>query len=193
MPSPIPLVIRVAREQAASFRRCVEMVIEARESSPLGASEYEASEILEDMWFRDRRSGDEFPKLAVERALQWACREAPPPPAVLREARAMLEGVVNDWTEAILMLDQHFRRLSAEYHWPRGFHRLKTAALAEQRRVMMLLRESWPVGSEEEEQRALADLKEGKGVELDDAFAEIAGVSKEEWLRRVAEHKEKRR
>jgi hypothetical protein len=45
------------------------------------------------------------------------------------------------------------------------------------------LAEEWPVAEAEEEQ--------GEGVELDDAFADIAGMDKAAWLERVAQHKRK--
>jgi hypothetical protein len=41
-------------------------------------------------------------------------------------------------------------------------------------------------------EESLAELKRGEGVELGDAFAQIAGMSKDEWLRRVEEHKARR-
>ncbi len=35
-------------------------------------------------------------------------------------------------------------------------------------------------------------MKSGRGLELEDAFAQIAGVSKDDWEHRVAEHKRKK-
>ena len=41
----------------------------------------------------------------------------------------------------------------------------------------------------EEEQKTLAQISQGDRMELDDAFAEIAGVDKATLLQRAAEHK----
>jgi hypothetical protein len=50
--------------------------------------------------------------------------------------------------------------------------------------------QSWPwPPTEAEWRRACAEMARGEGTELDAAFAEIAGVSKEEWLRRAEERK----
>jgi hypothetical protein len=55
------------------------------------------------------------------------------------------------------------------------------------------LAEEWPACSPEEEQEALAQVRRGEGLELDDAFAQIAGVDKATWLQRVAAHEQKQR
>jgi hypothetical protein len=68
-----------------------------------------------------------------------------------------------------------------------------TLAAAEKRRVETSLAEGWPVGTAEEEQKALREMKAGASVGLEETFARIAGVSEEEWLRRVKEHKFRRR
>jgi hypothetical protein len=51
------------------------------------------------------------------------------------------------------------------------------------------LADEWPVCSPEEEQEARTKNERGYGIDLDDAFAEIAGVDKATWLERVAKHK----
>jgi hypothetical protein len=55
------------------------------------------------------------------------------------------------------------------------------------------LAEEWPACSPEEEQEAMAQARRGEGLELDDAFAQIAGVDKATWLQRVAAHEQKQR
>ncbi len=45
--------------------------------------------------------------------------------------------------------------------------------------------------TEAEYQEVLAEHVRGESLELADAFAAVAGVSREEWLRRVAEHRAK--
>jgi hypothetical protein len=168
------------------------MVREARQSHPIIATSQEVWQLLSDMaWFRGGRAWDETPLFVIEHALEWACQESPPPTAVLRETREVLKGLLTDWSEAILIVDELFRGEGHPHHWPHWFYRLKTTAAAEDRRARMILDESWPVSDEKEEAQALADVKGGKGLELEDAFADIAGVPKDEWMRRVAEHKKK--
>ena len=50
-------------------------------------------------------------------------------------------------------------------------------------------KDSWPWCSEQDLDDARAEIVRGETLEMDDAFAEIAGVSREEWLQRVEEHK----
>jgi hypothetical protein len=71
-----------------------------------------------------------------------------------------------------------------------GTDRLLEAA-TQFRDLQSRLVKEWPVCSPEEEQQALAQVGGGEGMELDDAFAQIAGVDKTAWLERVAEHKRK--
>jgi predicted RNase H-like HicB family nuclease len=42
-------------------------------------------------------------------------------------------------------------------------------------------------------EEGLAEWKRGETVPLDDAFAQIAGMSKEDWLKKVEAHKAQRR
>lgn len=49
-----------------------------------------------------------------------------------------------------------------------------------------------PPLTEEEVAEVLAEDARGELLELDDAFAAIAGVGKEEWLKRVEAHKAKK-
>lgn len=49
--------------------------------------------------------------------------------------------------------------------------------------------ERWPVGSAEEIAEARAAAARSEGLDLDEAFAQIAGVDVETWHRRVEEYK----
>jgi hypothetical protein len=65
-------------------------------------------------------------------------------------------------------------------------------AIAAMERVRAALRENWPWAMTAEESAEVeAEIKGGAAgwLPLDETFAEVAGVSVEEWLRRVEEHK----
>jgi hypothetical protein len=62
-------------------------------------------------------------------------------------------------------------------------------AIAAVTRAKQDLLANWLVGSDEEMAAARASAARGEGLELDEAFAQIAGVSVAEWHRRVEEHK----
>jgi len=48
--------------------------------------------------------------------------------------------------------------------------------------------ERWPWFRMEDLGQALAESARGETLELDDAFAQIAGISREDWLRRVEDY-----
>jgi hypothetical protein len=52
--------------------------------------------------------------------------------------------------------------------------------------------ERWPVGSDEEIAAARASAARGEGLDVDEAFAQIAGVDVETWLKRVQDHERDR-
>jgi hypothetical protein len=52
--------------------------------------------------------------------------------------------------------------------------------------------ERWPVGSEAEIEEASSSAARGQGLDVDEAFAQIAGVDVETWRRRLEEHKQHR-
>ncbi len=66
-------------------------------------------------------------------------------------------------------------------------------ALAEVGSVREDFEENFPIPSEEQRQQARVERAAGGGLELDDAFAEIAGCTKEEWLARVRAHEQARK
>jgi hypothetical protein len=53
--------------------------------------------------------------------------------------------------------------------------------------------ERWPVGSDEEIAQARAAANRGEGLDLDEAFAEIAGVDVAAWRQRVEESRQGRK
>jgi hypothetical protein len=59
------------------------------------------------------------------------------------------------------------------------------------RQLQARLAEEWPVASVAEEQQAWSQHELSQALEIDNAFAEIAGVDRATWLERVAEHKRK--
>ncbi len=67
------------------------------------------------------------------------------------------------------------------------------ATALERRAVHLMLEESWPVDSAVDDRALLAEIKKGESIPVDDAFAEIAGVSKTQWLRKVQEHEEQKK
>jgi hypothetical protein len=194
MPSSIPPVMLLARERAASFRRCSKILHEAWLDPPSHHSLEEAFLLIEDVfWSRGWRFALETPLFTLEWMLAWANTVPPPPVPALREARAVLEETASDWEESFVLLQEILKRqISLGVRRPDSFYELTRVVSSERLRLKVILDESWPVGGEAEEQKALTEMKDGKGVGLDDAFAQIAGVTKKEWARRVAEHKKKR-
>jgi hypothetical protein len=66
-------------------------------------------------------------------------------------------------------------------------------AIAEVERLRADTLNHWPwPPTPEEVAEAVAEYERGDSLPLDEAFAEIAGVSKEAWLERVEEHKRRR-
>ena len=199
MPATIPAVLLLARERADSFRRCVEILHDAwKEGSCLGRNQagFLLADTIRNQW--DARTTS--PLVTLEWALEWANSSPPPPAAALREARAALEATASSWAESSALLSEmqkqnarHLPDRPGLLLWPEWIQHiadLGRVVASEKRRIDLTLRECWPVGSEAEERAALAEMRQGAGVELEDAFAEIANVSKEEWLRRVEQHKQ---
>jgi len=64
--------------------------------------------------------------------------------------------------------------------------------LAELEKLRQEHQDRWLWFRQEEIDQARAEAEQGKTLELTDAFAQVAGVSREEWLRRVEDHKKRR-
>src|SRR5262245_32021574 len=100
----IPLVVLLARERAASFRRCVEMLHATWQDPPSRADRDEAVRLVTDFpWYRATYFGLESPFVVVDRALRWAMSDPPPPVSMLREARELMEAMASDWEAAVLL------------------------------------------------------------------------------------------
>ncbi len=70
--------------------------------------------------------------------------------------------------------------------------RLLREALAEMHRIREEFSENFPLLDEQGLTSARADVLTGEGLELDDAFAALAGCSKEDWLTRAQTHQKAR-
>jgi hypothetical protein len=114
--------------------------------------------------------------------------------AWLRERRRAIEELSDNY----LQLAQSIRA-SASRAWqdagsPAGvdFGLLDDAIQAVARAKQELL-DRWPVGSDQEIAEARAAASRGEGLELDEAFAQIAGVDGAAWRQRVEEYKRGRK
>jgi hypothetical protein len=195
MPSAVPPLILLTKERAGSFRRCLEILHAAGCETPSCYDLKDTLVFLDELVLnRSGRVTLDTPLITLEWALAWANRNPPPPVHVLREARAVLQQAAEDWARSFLLVQEMSKRPVEHYpqRWPEWLAEITRGVAAEKRRIDLILEESWPVSEEETEQQALAELKSGQGLELDDAFAQIAGVSKDEWERRVAEHKSRK-
>ena len=188
----IPYAILKAKERAAVFDRRVEQFRSAYPEPSREASE-ELHRVLEEFGFSHAvgwQRGWQALTTVVDLALQWAVKSVPPPIDALREARACLEaasaGWANSWGEYAWFVKGW--RLEVSLSGP--INDSATMAQAEWTRVSATLEERWAVDSREQE--ASEAMNGAAFVELDDAFARLAGVTKEAWQARVEEHKQKR-
>jgi hypothetical protein len=115
-----------------------------------------------------------------------------------------VSGQIDDFqqygTDLLAVLDATQHNLDIVRGWVRGAEStgqtvgratdLKRAA----EELVALRREiedRWPWINEQIIAEAKAELARGEFLELDEAFAQIAGVDKETWLKRVEEHKKR--
>ncbi len=87
------------------------------------------------------------------------------------------------------LLDAHHLPSALRAGLPDDVLPLLRQALDAVQRIRTDFSESFPIRTEEEIAGAREEMARGDGLELNDAFAEIAGCSKDEWLRRVAAHR----
>jgi len=103
-----------------------------------------------------------------------------------RRVQTIFDGCAGQMADAILYASELEHELASPV---RGLVELKNAAVRFVEWSQQAM-QSWPwPPTEAEWRRACAEMARGEGTELDAAFAEIAGVSKEEWLRRAEERK----
>jgi hypothetical protein len=113
--------------------------------------------------------------------------------AALLDLRLRLERLTDEHTQTVETILDLARQQSNGAGQP-------STTVAQLEQVITRLRalktqqgEAWLVANREEVEEALAAARRGESLELEDAFAEIAGVDRETWLRRVEEHKQRRR
>jgi hypothetical protein len=113
------------------------------------------------------------------------------------QLRELRQTVLASWSQAIeamqagLDLCERFARRSGAA--VAGAEELRTA-LGEAARLRDEAFRHWPEPPTAEDVcRARDEMARGEAVDLDEAFAEMAGVSVEEWRRRAEEHGRKRR
>jgi hypothetical protein len=193
MPSGIPVVILLARERAKSFFRCVEILHDAVTGEPPPEVFYEGLRVVKHFaWHELVRVDINMPLTSIDNLLRWAYSAPRPSVTALREARTALEETAENWENAVLKIDEMEHSLGDHHFRYREWaHEMKNLITSESFRIRQALRDSWPVDSEKEEQKALAEVR-GGGMGLDEAFAKITGVSEDEWRRRVEEHKKRK-
>lgn len=190
----IPFAILKAKERAANFGRRVDLFRSLYRESSQEAGE-ELHRVLEEFGCSNTggwQQGWHSLMTVVDLALQWAITLVPPPIDALREARRVIESASAEWANAWTSLAYFVKDWRLEPSFSEQINDSVTMAQAEWTRVAVTLEERWPVVNEKEEQKIVAGRKGGAFVELDDAFAHLAGVTKEAWQTRVEEHKQKR-
>jgi hypothetical protein len=118
---------------------------------------------------------------------------SPPPTfAEARETREVLDRVFADRIDAA----EKILALAADAAARTGQPIPETEGLAsaaeDVRRLRRELAERWPVCTDDEMEEVRRQIARGEGMELDDAFAAIAGVGVEEWRRRVEARRKER-
>ncbi len=88
---------------------------------------------------------------------------------------------------------EHFDQIAKETGQRIGGIERLLAVAEKFKQLQIRLADEWPVCSAEEAEEVLTQMERGEGMELDDAFAQIAGIDKADWLERVEEHKRKYR
>jgi hypothetical protein len=128
---------------------------------------------------------------AYAEAYSRAVKDASLTVADLQRERCAFDEVFRCGAQAAYRIWEYLDRIAQATGQPiEGRQRLRQTA--EQFKYLQArLAEEWPVCSSEEERETRTKIESNRGMELDDAFAEIAGVDKAEWLERVAEHKRK--
>ena len=191
----IPFDLLMDKERAESFHRKA-LLIRDRFGAPAIGEECWSEiwrligEADQDRQYRPWHPFHSLPMPALEHALRWANGTPPPPADALQVARAVVEATLAAWFDAWLLLG---KMLDVGDKSPCRSHPAEyvTLAMAGHRRAVAALGEGWPVLSIDDERRVVAEMKAGKGLGVDEAFAGVAGVSMEEWHRRAEAHKRK--
>ena len=195
MAPPIPTTILLERERANGFRRHMEILHESCTDTP-HFDDLRMSQLLDELaWYKGSRVQYDTPLITVEWAVGWANSVPAPPIGVLRAAREMLQAAADDWAASFQFAHQIRSKAIVlhEQRWPDWFVEVIRVAASEQRRIEIILRENWPGGTQQDEETALAQMRSGTYVGLDEAFTQIACVTSEEWEQRVEAHRKVRR
>lgn len=109
--------------------------------------------------------------------------------AELRQDREWLDEIFHHIRAAISNVAEGIELFTTQTgHVVKGIDRLGNASDILDG-LIVRLRDEWPVATQAEVEQALAAAARGEAVDLDEAFAQIAGADKDAWLQRVAEHK----
>jgi hypothetical protein len=108
----------------------------------------------------------------------------------LRERRRVIEELSGNYAQvAQAVRDSAFRAWQAAGSPPGADFGSLDDAIAAVTRAKQELLANWLVGTDEEMAEAHASASRGEGLDLEEAFAQIAGVSVAEWRQRIDEHK----
>lgn len=191
VPQYVPVFIPIARERAASFRRAAELFCSIDYRSEWGdVGMIVRGWVRDSMYLVDPSEIDV--SLVLQHALIWARQNTAVPGDSLHHARELLEAMLEDWHEGWKTLAKHLKESGNALHDNHWFREVATVALGRERQLEKSLAEEWPVSSRQDENKRREEIKEGNFLELDEAFAEIAGSSKEEWLAKVRTYQDKR-
>jgi hypothetical protein len=181
----IPLSIIVSKDRAAAFRSAVSLYLERYGTHVDDASWGDFREILQ-AYAGEHPAESDVP-ITVEKALVWAATEDHGI-GELKEVRRHLDDALSDYGWAWHSLNKAMQS-NPHFSGPRhGWMELPALALLRHRQASRALAEGWPTSSETEEAAALADMASGNFVDLDDAFARLAGTTTDQWRLRAGKH-----
>jgi hypothetical protein len=161
-------------------------------------AEHQAAGRLDELTYEARVAVSEYATLAARVCEEWKERGRTLSTAWSAGRYAEVESLANSLPE---MFDSAIQVLETLHRWLTllGAAGLSvppasavSPALESIRQMQHEALEHWTgPPTEEEVAEAIADYENGDSLPLDEAFAEIAGVSVEEWLQRVEDYKQK--
>jgi hypothetical protein len=178
------LLLRLHRGQAESLRQTVE-AWQAEHNSAMAARD---AEELVRFCLDLPAKGEALWNAEHERAVLTQGLDV----SALQAMRRGLEQTFADYVrmaEAVRV--QAVETASRTGHEVDGLGKLE-GAIGALKRLQELVVEQWPVCSPEEMVEVRAQIARGEFIDVEDAFADMAGISKEELRARLAEHQKKR-
>jgi hypothetical protein len=192
----IPINFIIARENAASLRKKMDVFasyffsyFDARE---LHVFDNLTSVLLSIIHPYARYAyhyyDDEFIDLpnVLDQSISWLHTQRNYNIDEIREAKKILDDASEDWYVAhklmYKLLNTKPYHLS-EKHWIKSYVK---DALSRYHNVIDIYNSAWPISDINTEEKMLHEMNEGGFVELDDAIASVAGLTKEQWLEIVA-------